>query len=132
MGNRDEHIAGALPNRKAAAEGRISDGQRHQWADVKAIALKCDIGNRQQPVAFVGLDQRDVAMLAAARARSAASELISVADLAEQLGVSVRTIRRWQAQGDAPMRVKRSRRRMYRLSDVVAWLEATGRGSDRE
>jgi hypothetical protein len=35
-----------------------------------------------------------MAMLAAANARSAAAALISIADLAERLGVSVRTIRR--------------------------------------
>ena len=73
-----------------------------------------------------------MALLTAARARSAASDLISIVDLAEQLGVSVRTIRRWQAQEDAPPRVKRSRRLKYRKSDVVGWLEAMGRGKDRK
>jgi transcriptional regulator GlxA family with amidase domain len=89
---------------------------------VKPIATKCDTGDRRPLAALVGLDQRDTAILAAARASSAASELISIGDLAEQLRVSVRTVRRWQALGDAPVRLKRSRRLMYRRADIEAWL----------
>jgi len=127
MAHHHEQIAGKRPS----VQREISDDQGQRSANVKPIALNCDTGDRRQPSAFVGLDRRDIAMLDAARARSAVSELISITELAEQLGLSVRTIRRWQALGDAPPRVKRSRRLMYRLSDVVAWLEATGRGSHR-
>jgi excisionase family DNA binding protein len=127
MADRHEHTAGKGPS----VERKINAGQGQCSASLKPVALKCDTRERRQPVALAGLDRRDMAMLAVARARSAASELISITELAEQLGVSVRTIRRWQALGDVPPRVKRGRRLMYRLTDVVAWLEATGRGSDR-
>jgi predicted DNA-binding transcriptional regulator AlpA len=128
MGHRHEHTAGE----GTSAESEMKAGEGHRPASVKPVALKCDTGDRQGPVAVVGLGRRDIAMLAAARARSAASDLLSITELAQQLDVSVRTIRRWQALGDAPPRVKRSRRLMYRLSDVMAWLDAAGRESSRK
>ena len=66
-----------------------------------------------------------------------ARDLISIKDLAAELGVSVRTLRRWNKLPDAPQRFKQSRRLMYRRADVQHWLErraprlgATGAGDE--
>jgi len=116
MRDRDEHVAGV-----GISSRTDSDRQGRNLDSVKSVAPECDKSPRGS-AAPVALDQRDMAMLGAVQAISAASDLISVGDLAAQLGVSVRTIRRWQVLEDAPSRVKRSRRLMYRRNDVMAWL----------
>jgi excisionase family DNA binding protein len=63
------------------------------------------------------------AMVEAAKAASMTSEFISITRAAKLLGVSVRTVRRWQAEGKMPERVKRSREKMYRRADVMAMLD---------
>jgi hypothetical protein len=50
-------------------------------------------------------------------------ELISVQDLAVGVGVSIRTLRRWNKLPGAPKRYRKGRRLMYRRADVQAWLE---------
>jgi len=70
------------------------------------------------------------AMLKAAKAASMASEFVSITSAAKLLGVSVRTVRRWQAAGKMPERVKRSRELMYRRADVLAMAcDSNGRGT---
>lgn len=64
-----------------------------------------------------------VRMLEQARRTSVAGDLVSIEDLAAERGVSVRTVRRWNNRTDAPQRVKRGRRHMYRRADVKRWLE---------
>jgi uncharacterized protein YjcR len=63
----------------------------------------------------------------AAERRTQASHFLSIEKLAEELGVHVRTIRRWHARGEGPPRVKRSRKLMYRKADVEVWLVRIGR-----
>ena len=62
-------------------------------------------------------------MIQQARRRSEADDKVSIEDLAAELGVSVRTLRRWNNGPHAPQRVKRGRRRMYRRADVQHWFE---------
>jgi excisionase family DNA binding protein len=50
------------------------------------------------------------------------AELMSIAEAANTLGVSLRTIRRWEAAGRMPPRFKCSRRWDYRRSDIEALL----------
>jgi len=52
-----------------------------------------------------------------------ASDLVSIQDLAAELGVSVRTLRRWNKLPDAPKRYRQSRRLMYRRADVQHWFK---------
>jgi predicted site-specific integrase-resolvase len=49
---------------------------------------------------------------------------LSIEDLAKASGVSIRTIRRIEADGQGPPRVKRSHKYMYRSEDVERWLAA--------
>jgi len=54
--------------------------------------------------------------------RAAARDFVSIKDLAAELGVSVRTLRRRNNGSDAPSRVKRGRRLLYRRADVQHWF----------
>jgi hypothetical protein len=56
-----------------------------------------------------------------------AAELVSIKDLAAELDVSVRTLRRWNNRPDAPKRIRRGRRHMYRRADVQRWVEEVRR-----
>ena len=66
-------------------------------------------------------------MIQQARRRSEADDKVSIEDLAAELGVSVRTLRRWNNGPHAPQRVKRGRRLMYRRTDVQHWFEQRAR-----
>lgn len=55
--------------------------------------------------------------------RPRACDLVSIKDLAAELGVSVRTLRRRNQLPDAPKRYRQSRRLMYRRADVQHWVE---------
>jgi ribosome-binding protein aMBF1 (putative translation factor) len=66
-----------------------------------------------------------------ARRRAEADDKVSIKDLAAELGKSVRTLRRWNNRPDAPPRVKRSRRLMYRRADVQTWFQRSKRTSGR-
>lgn len=57
-------------------------------------------------------------------------DLVSIADLAAELGVSVRTLRRWNTSAEAPRRFRRRRQLMYRRADVAEWVKRM-RGSGR-
>ena len=67
-------------------------------------------------------DDPYVRKLLQARRRSGGDDVVSIKDLAPELGVSVRTLRRRNNRTDAPPRVKRGRRLMYRRADIAAWL----------
>jgi predicted DNA-binding transcriptional regulator AlpA len=56
-----------------------------------------------------------------------ASELVSLKDLAAELGVSVRTLWRWNKRADAPKRFKKNGRSMCRRADVQHWFEQRAR-----
>lgn len=62
------------------------------------------------------------AELAAVRARVEASPCISIQEVAQQYGVSIRTLRRKQAAGSMPPRTKRSRQLMYLKADIERWF----------
>jgi Helix-turn-helix domain len=49
-------------------------------------------------------------------------EVVSIKDLAVELGVSVRTLRRRNKLPDAPKRYRQGRRLMYRHADVQHWF----------
>jgi excisionase family DNA binding protein len=50
-------------------------------------------------------------------------ELLTEAELAQLLKVSVGTIRRWRAEGSGPPSLRLGRGVRYRRVDVDAWLE---------
>ncbi|TPI63942.1 helix-turn-helix domain-containing protein [Mesorhizobium sp. B3-1-7] len=54
-------------------------------------------------------------------------DLVSIEELAAILGVSVRTVRRYQTAGLTPARIRRSRQMMYRRLDIENWIETIGR-----
>jgi hypothetical protein len=66
-------------------------------------------------------------MIDKARQTSEGDDHVSIKDLAAELGKSVRTLRRWNNHADAPPRVKRGRRHMYRRADVQRWFEPARR-----
>ncbi|MBU9710120.1 helix-turn-helix domain-containing protein [Paenibacillus sp. AK121] len=53
--------------------------------------------------------------------------MVSRQDLAQQLGLSADTLRRWEAEGDGPASIRVGRRVLYRVSVVNAWLRARER-----
>lgn len=55
-----------------------------------------------------------------AKESAAAFNLISIKRAAAMLGVSLRTMRYWQARGRMPERIKHGHRLKYRLSDIQA------------
>ena len=65
-------------------------------------------------------------MIEQARKRSEADDKVSIEDFAAELGKSVRTLRRWNNRPDAPQRVRRGRRLMYRRADVQHWQSNGG------
>ena len=60
----------------------------------------------------------------AAPAAHLLSDYLSKADLAAELGITVRTITRWRMMRTAPPAVKFAGRVMFKRSDVMAWLES--------
>lgn len=48
---------------------------------------------------------------------------LSIKELAAELGVSIRTLRRRNKRPDAPQRIKQGRSLMYRRADVQQWLK---------
>jgi hypothetical protein len=58
-------------------------------------------------------------------------DLVSIQDLAVELGVSIRTLRRWNKLPDAPKRYRRGHSLMHRRADVQTWFERSKRTSGR-
>ena len=56
--------------------------------------------------------------------------LLSSADVAELLDVSMRTLEFWRYAGKGPAYVKVGKRVRYRPADVEAYLEAQRQGGD--
>ena len=50
-------------------------------------------------------------------------KLLTTEELAEMMRTSVRTVAYWNHIGSGPQSVKAGRRRLYRLTDVEAWLD---------
>jgi excisionase family DNA binding protein len=51
-------------------------------------------------------------------------QLLGSQDLADYLGVPLRTVYVWAARGTGPERVRVGRHTRYRMSAVNAWLDA--------
>ena len=68
------------------------------------------------------LDENQKEILKLLGSRWKAQNLFSVEELAQFLEISVRSIRRMHAAGVAPPRIRRSRRLMYPMNGVLAWL----------
>ena len=62
------------------------------------------------------------AMLASAKARSEAFPLISIQQVAKQYGISLRTLRRWQAGCLMPPRTKHGRQLMYEKTEIATLM----------
>lgn len=52
-----------------------------------------------------------------------AQEFLSPDQLAEMLGVPVRSVYHWMSEGGGPPSVKLGRHRRFRRSDVEAWID---------
>jgi excisionase family DNA binding protein len=50
-------------------------------------------------------------------------KLLTTAELAEYLGVPVRTIYAWRSTGEGPRRIRVGKHLRFRQSDVAAFLE---------
>ncbi|WP_170267994.1 helix-turn-helix transcriptional regulator [Methylobacterium oxalidis] len=61
-------------------------------------------------------------MLASAEVNTAEQGLITIQQFAVMTGLSVRQVRRLNAAGQAPGRVKHGRKLKYRRSEAEAWL----------
>jgi excisionase family DNA binding protein len=58
-----------------------------------------------------------------AQAETTLPDLLSVAELADYLGVPVSTIHYWRGKEQGPPALKVGRRLRFRVADVVRWLE---------
>ena len=58
-------------------------------------------------------------------------DLITPAELADEFGVTIRTLQDWDARRIGPPRIKIAKCVFYRRSRVLAWLEANERESVR-
>src|SRR3954447_5682531 len=56
--------------------------------------------------------------------RSGLDPLLSVAELAEYLGVPARTVYDWRQTGHGPTGIRIGRHLKYAVSDVTAWIDA--------
>jgi len=75
------------------------------------------------------LDADSMARVAAARDRSLAFDGVTIKQAAAMLGVTVRTVRRWQAACKMPDRSKHGRRKIYRATDVRALRDTLAEAS---
>lgn len=50
-------------------------------------------------------------------------ELLSIAQAAVAIGVSIDTLRRWAAKGSCPPHLRVGRAIKYRRVDLLAWIE---------
>jgi excisionase family DNA binding protein len=57
--------------------------------------------------------------------------LLSVNELAEYLGVPVRTIYDWRQTGHGPPGIRIGRHLKYAMSDVMAWIDAQRESTGR-
>ncbi|MFA6264881.1 MAG: helix-turn-helix domain-containing protein [Pseudolabrys sp.] len=62
--------------------------------------------------------------IARAVSRSEQFPLISIQDVAKKYGVSLRTLRRWEAAGTMPARVKHGHRLKYKKTDIAGMMAA--------
>jgi MerR HTH family regulatory protein len=58
------------------------------------------------------------------RRRDAEFPLISIQEIAKQYDRSVRTLRRWEAKGLMPTRIKHGRCQMYQKTEIALMMSA--------
>jgi hypothetical protein len=68
------------------------------------------------------LTPRQQDLIEATRSRGWLSELFTIEELSEFLGVSIRTIQRMHANGQGPPRRRKSYRLMYPIPALLDWL----------
>jgi excisionase family DNA binding protein len=54
---------------------------------------------------------------------SLSDDLLSIAQAAVAIGVSIDTLRRWAAKGSGPPHLRVGRAIKYRRSDLLTWLD---------
>lgn len=64
-------------------------------------------------------------------ALSGLDPLLSVDELAEYLGVPIRTIYDWRQTGHGPRGIRIGRHLKYAVSDVTAWIDSQREASPR-
>ena len=57
-------------------------------------------------------------------------ELLTEQEVADYCKVSVRTVKRWRAEGTGPPFLRAGRQVRYRKRDVDAWLESRGQQNE--
>ena len=57
----------------------------------------------------------------------ATDDLVARADLADEFGLKVDTLRRWAADGRGPAWIKLGRKVFYRRSAIAAWVKSQER-----
>lgn len=60
--------------------------------------------------------------------QSILADYIPPDELAEQLGVTTRTLHHWRAIGEGPARTKIGKKILYHRQDVAAWLQTCREG----
>jgi excisionase family DNA binding protein len=55
--------------------------------------------------------------------QSSLPELLTIPELAEYLGVPIRTVRFWRERGGGPTGFRVGKRLYFRADDVTAWLD---------
>lgn len=60
--------------------------------------------------------------------RMNAAPLLTERDLAEHIGVPVKTLQRWRLDRTGPRYIKAGRHVRYRPEDITRWLDANTRG----
>jgi hypothetical protein len=111
--------SGYLGNAHAGSNVEALAGS--QATSVLTIARKCDIDMPTLQEDFEAMMENDPVhgpTFRAIRMRPPELVKLSVKDTAAYLEKAVRTIRRWQADGRMPQRVKVGRERRYRLLDI--------------
>jgi hypothetical protein len=72
------------------------------------------------------------AMLEASRAREREFDPISIEEVSDQFGPTVRTLRRWQAKGRMPKRRRYGHSLKYSRRDIEALFEVLGQRRGRK
>jgi len=112
-----------LPVRKTTSAAGASRPHQEMQLNSSNCETSASAGS-----ALSTLDDAQLAIVTRARSNFVASKFVSIKETSEILGLSVRTIRRKEANGEMPAREKRSRKFEYRRCDIEAMAMSLGRG----
>jgi excisionase family DNA binding protein len=113
---------------KAADRLRVSKATLRRWADAGLVpSVRTDTGHRR--FAPADLDELERGMAVNTRTIDNLPELSTRDELAEFTGLSVSALAHWNVRGTGPKPTRIGRSVRYRKRDVIAWLDASGRGS---